>query len=170
MIEYEIVDEFPTTPAKYWEMFFSDEYNVALWKHLDIDREVLEFRREGEGESAVIHRTQRLTPRRDVPSALRRLVADSISYVEKNVWRARDSQMEVVTTPNFFADKFTAKGVYRIEPVGADKLRRIWKATCECRVPLVGGKVESHVVEEVKRSYKATTIFTRDWIAKHLAG
>ena len=168
MIEYEIVDEFPTTPDKYWEMFFSDAYNEALWKHLDIEREVLEFRREGEGESEVIHRVQRLTPKRDVPSALRKLVKDAISYEERNVWRRADNAMSVVTIPNFFADKFTAKGVYKLEPVGSDKLRRIWKASCECRVPLVGGKVEKHVVDEVKRSYQATTIFTRKYITEHL--
>jgi hypothetical protein len=166
MIEYEIVDEFPTTPDKYWDMFFSDAYNDALWKHLDIERQVIEFRREGEGASEVIHRTQKLTPRRDVPSALRKLVKDAISYEERNVWRRADNAMQVVTIPNFFADKFTAKGVYELRPVGPDKLQRIWKASCECRVPLVGGKVEKHVVEEVKRSYQATTIFTRKWITE----
>lgn len=168
MIEYEVVDEFPTTPDKYWDMFFSDAYNEALWKHLDIEREVLSFRREGEGPSEVIHRTQKLTPKRDVPSALRKLVKDAISYEERNVWRRADNAMDVVTIPNFFADKFIAKGVYKLEPVGSDKLRRIWKASCDCKVPLVGGKVEKHVVEEVKRSYQATTIFTRKWIAEHL--
>ncbi|HLT36206.1 MAG TPA: DUF2505 domain-containing protein [Enhygromyxa sp.] len=168
MIEYEIADEFPTTPDKYWDMFFSDAYNEALWKHLDIDRQVIEFRREGQGAAEVIHRVQKLTPRRDVPSALRKLVKDAISYEERNVWRRADNAMEVVTIPNFFADKFTAKGVYKLEPVGPDKLRRIWKASCECRVPLVGGKVEKHVVDEVKRSYQATTIFTRKWITEHL--
>ena len=100
MIEYEIVDEFPTTPA--------------LWKTLDIERQVVEFRREGEGQDAVIHRIQRLTPKRDVPSALRRLVKDAVSYEERNVWRAKDSCMEVITIPNFFADKFAAKGTYRL--------------------------------------------------------
>jgi hypothetical protein len=169
MIEYEIVDEFPTTPARYWEMFFSDAYNAELWKTLDIERQVVEFRREGEGDNQVIHRVQRLTPKRDVPSALRRLVKDAVSYEERNVWRARDNCMEVVTIPNFFADKFTAKGTYRLVAMGDNKLQRIWKANCECRVPLVGGKVEEHVVEEVKRSYKATTIFTRKYIAEHLA-
>lgn len=168
MIEYEIVDEFFTSVDKYWDMFFSDEYNAALWDHLDIQREVLEFRREGEGEDEVIHRVQKLTPRRDVPSALRKLVKDAIAYEERNVWRRKDSCMEVVTVPNFFADKFTAKGTYRIEPVDEGKVKRIWKASCECRVALVGGKVEKHVVEEVKRSYKATTIFTRKWIAEKL--
>lgn len=169
MIEYEIIDEFLTTPERYWEMFFSDAYNVALWQTLDIERKVIEFRREGEGQEAVIHRVQRLTPRRDVPSALRRLVKDAVSYEERNVWRAKDNCMEVVTIPNFFADKFTATGTYRLVGKGDGKLDRIWKANCACRVPLVGGKVEQHVVEEVKRSYTATTIFTRKWIAEHLA-
>lgn len=167
MIEYEIVDEFPTTVDAYWAMFFSDEYNAALWKHLDIEREVVEFRREGEGDGEVVHRTQRLTPKRDVPSALRRIVKDAIAYEERNVWRRKDSAMQVVTIPNFFADKFEATGTYRIEPVGEDRVRRTWTAKCSCKVPLVGGKVEKHVVEEVKRSYKATTIFTRKWIAEH---
>ena len=169
MIEYEIVDEFPTTPDKYWDMFFSEAYNAALWKPLDIEWELLEFRREGEGEAEVIHRVQRQTPKRDVPSALRKLVKDAISYEERNVWRRADNTMQVVTTPNFFADKFSASGVYKLVPLGPNKLKRVWTARCECKVPLVGGKVEKHVVDEVKRSYQATTIFTRKWIAEHLS-
>ena len=168
MIEYEISDEFATSIDKYWEMFFSTEYNEALWKSLDIEREVLEFRREGEGQDEVIHRVQKLTPKRDVPSALRRLVKDAISYEERNVWRRRDNAMEVVTIPNFFADKFTATGTYELQSIAVDRVRRVWKAKCECRVALVGGKVEKHVVEEVKRSYRATTIFTRKYIAENL--
>ncbi|PRP93947.1 hypothetical protein ENSA5_41830 [Enhygromyxa salina] len=168
MIEYEIVDEFATTPDKYWDMFFSEEYNVALWKALDMEREVLKFERKGEGPDETIERIQRLTPKRDVPSALRKLVKDAIRYEERNTWRRGDNLMHVVTIPNFFADKFTTKGTYRLVAKGDNKLDRIWKATCECRVALVGGKVEKHVVEEVKRSYQATTIFTRKWVAEKL--
>jgi len=168
MIEYEIVDEFATTPDKYWDMFFSEDYNRALWQHLDIEWELVKLERSGEGQDEVIHRVQRLTPKRDVPSALRKLVKDAVSYEERNVFRRRDSVMEVVTIPNFFADRFEAKGTYALEAKGDDKLDRIWKATCKCSVPLVGGKVEKHVVEEVKRSYKASTIFTRKYIAEEL--
>ena len=168
MIEYEIRDPFATTPDKYWDMFFSDAYNAALWKHLDIEREVLEFERKGEGPDETIRRVQRLTPKRDVPSALRKLVKDAIQYEERNTWRRGDNLMHVVTIPNFFADKFTTKGTYQLRALGDGKLERIWKASCECRVALVGGKVEKHVVEEVKRSYQATTIFTRKYIADNL--
>ena len=169
MIEYEIVDEFATTPDKYWEMFFSDAYNEALWRTLEIEREVVKFERSGEGDSEVIHRIQRLTPKRDVPAALRRLVKDAVSYEERNVWRRKDNLMEVVTIPSFFAEKFKATGTYVLRAKGADKLDRVWTANCSCSVPLVGGKVEKHVVEEIKRSYLTTTSFTRDWIAKQLS-
>ena len=169
MIEYEIVDEFETTPAKYWDMFFSEDYNNALWRELDIKREVLEFRREGEGESEVIHRTQRLTPNRDVPAALKRVVKGAIAYEERNVWRRKDNLMEVVTIPSFFGDKFTATGNYVLRPLGDNKLARVWTAKTSCTVPLVGGKVEKHIVEEVKRSYRATTAFTRRYIKDKLS-
>jgi Protein of unknown function (DUF2505) len=169
MIEYEISDEFPISVDRYWDMFFSDEYNAALWKTLDIDRVIIEFRREGSGPDEVIHRVQKLTPKRDVPAVLSKLVKGAVSYEERNVWRRRDNCMEVITIPNFFADKFTAKGTYRLVPRGADKVERVWKANCECRVPLLGGKVEQHVVEEVKKSYRATTAFTRKYISEHPA-
>ena len=169
MINYEIVDEFATTPQKYWDMFFSEEYNRALWQHLDIEWDLVKLERTGEGDNEVIHRIQRLTPKRDVPAALRRLVKDAVSYEERNVFRRRDSIMEVVTIPNFFGDKFDAKGTYELVAKGDNKLDRIWKANCKCSVPLVGGKVEKHVVEEVKRSYQASTKFTRQYIAEHLS-
>ena len=168
MIEYEVTDEFQTTIDAYWEMFFGDAYNEALWKHLAMKREQLEFRREGEGDDEVIHRVQKLTPQRDVPAALRRLVKEAISYEERNIWRKRTNVMEVITIPNFFADKFKSKGTYELVPIGDAKLKRVWKGSCECRVPLVGGKVEKHVVDEVTASYRATTSFTRKWIAEQL--
>ena len=169
MIEYEIVDEFATTPDKYWDMFFSEEYNLALWKHLDIEWELVKFERTGEGQDEVIHRIQRLTPKRDVPAALRRVVKGAVAYEERNVFHRSKSSMETVTIPSFFADKFEAKGVYELVAKGDNKLDRIWRANCKCTVPLVGGKVEKVVVDEVKRSYQASTKFTRQYIAEHLS-
>ena len=165
MIEYSIEDEFETTVDAYWEMFFSDEYNAELWPHIDVEYERLEFRREGEGDGQVIHRRQRLTPKREVPRALKRIVKDAISYEEQNVWRRAQSSMSVVTVPNFMSSKFDAKGTYAIEPRGEGKVARIWKAHVSCSVPLVGGTVESSVVDQVKESYRRTTEFTRQWIA-----
>ena len=40
----------------------------------------------------------------------------------------------------------------------------------ECRIPLIGGKIEKHLVQEVRESYRRTTDFTRKWIADHVKG
>jgi hypothetical protein len=168
MIEYRIEDVFATSADQYWEMFFSDAYNTALWDHLDIDRVQLDFRVEGQGDDEVIHRVQRLTPRRELPKVMQKIIKGAIAYEERNVFRRRDSSMDVVTIPNFFADRFKATGTYRLESRGEGKVARIWDARCACKVPLVGSKVERHIVEEVKQSYAATTAFTQRWIAEQL--
>lgn len=166
MIKYRIEDEFETTVDAYWEMFFSDAYNAALWEALDIDRVQVEFRREGEGENEVIHRRQKLVPRREVPKVLKKIVGDAIAYEEINVFRRKTSTMEVTTIPNFLSEKFDAKGTYRVEEAGPGRVVRIWEAHTSCKVPLVGGKIEEHIVGEVRDSYARTTAFTRKWLAE----
>ena len=89
MIKYRIEDEFETTVDGYWEMFFSEDYNRGLWEHLEIDRVQAEFRREGEGEDEVIHRRQKLVPRREVPKLLKKLVGGAIAYEEINVFHRK---------------------------------------------------------------------------------
>lgn len=166
-MKYTIEDDFDATPERYWALFFDEAFNEALFAHLRIGRKVLEMRREGEGAELVIHRTQVLTPQREVPAIFSKLVKGAISYTEKNVFRARDNRMETHTTPGFAADKLKTTGVYRLQVMGANKVRRFWEGMCECSVPFVGGKVEQTIVDEVKASYRDTTTFTRRWLAEH---
>lgn len=163
-MNYTISDDFETTPERYWEMFFDDAYNEALFKHLRIGRQVLEFSREGEGDALVIRRKQILTPEREAPKMLQKLVKGAIRYTEHNLFTARDNRMTVETIPGFGADKLTTRGVYRLEVLGPNKVQRIFEGECTCRVPLLGGKVEKAIVDEVRASYRDTTEFTRRWL------
>lgn len=167
MIKYRVEDEFETSIDGYWEMFFSDAYNAALWEHLEIDRQQVEFRKEGDGDDRIVHRHQKLVPRREVPKVLKKIVGGAIAYDEINVFHRANSTMEVTTIPNFMGEKFDAKGQYIIKEAGPGRVVRIWDAYCSCTVPLVGGRIEQHVVGEVKDSYKRTTAFTRKWLADH---
>ncbi len=166
-MEYRIEDPFEISAEGYWEMFFSDEYNAGLWPALDIVRERLSFEREGEGPTLRIRREQRLTPQREVPSFIKKLVSGAITYVEKNEFSAAKSEMRTITIPGFAADRITTTGVYRVEPLGENRCKRVWEGVCECRIPLLGGKVEKQLVEEVRESYRRATDFTRKWIAEH---
>lgn len=168
-MEYRIEDTFDVSAERYWEIFFSDEYNAGLWPALDIQRELLVFERKGEGPELRIHRKQRLVPQREVPGFIKKLVSGAITYVEKNDFVAADNAMRTVTIPGFAADRITTTGTYRLEPLGANGCKRIWEGVCECRIPLVGGKVEKQLVDEVRESYRRATDFTRKWIAEHPA-
>lgn len=166
-MEYTIEDTFDVSRDRYWEVFFSDEYNAALWPHLDIEREVTKFDKRGEGDDLVIEREARLTPHREVPKALQKLISGTISYVEKNDFRARDNAMHTVTIPSFAADRIDNHGTYTLVELGPDKCKRVWKGVCKCKIPLVGGRVEDYLVQQVRESYAKATEFTRRWLAEH---
>ncbi len=165
-MKYTITDDFETSAERYWEVFFDDAYNEALFRHLRIGRQPLEFTREGEGEQLVIRRRQILTPQREAPKIIKKLIKGAISYTETNTFTARDNCMQVETIPGFAADKLITRGVYRLEVLGPERVRRIFAAECTCKIPLVGGKIERTIVDEVKNSYRETTDFTRRWLAK----
>lgn len=166
MIEYRIEDDFDVTAEQYWDAFFSQEYNDALWEELEVDWELLELTRSGEGEGETLVRRMMLTPRRDVPAALKKLVKDGIRYEEKNEWSKRDSSMKITITPNFGANKFEHVGVFSVKDLGEGKCRRIFEAKCSCAIPLVGKAIEKHIVGEVKDSYAASTKFNRAYFKK----
>jgi len=166
-MHYTITDDFDTSLPHYWEVFFDDAYNAALYTRLKIGREVLEVKQEGEGEALVIRRQIKLTPQREVPALIARFVKGAITYTEQNVYTARTSAIDVVTIPGFMADALTTRGVYKVQALGPNKVRRTWDGDVVCKVPLLGGKIEKRIVEEVTSSYRDTTDFTRKWLAEH---
>ena len=166
MTTYEITGEFATTPEKYWEMFFDDAYNDALWPFLAIGREQLKLERQGTGDGEVITRVQRLTPERELPGFMQKVVSGAVAYTETNVFHRATSLMEVKTEPSYLSDKILASGTYEVRPKGDKGCVRIWKARCDCKLMLVGKKIEEHIIEEVRRSYAKTTSFTHEWLRK----
>jgi hypothetical protein len=166
-MRYTISDDFETSLEHYWQVFFDDAYNAELYKRLKVGREVLEVKQEGEGESLVIRRKVKLSPQREVPALVAKFVKGAITYTEQGVFTARTNTLEIVTIPGFMADQLTTRGTYRVQSLGPNKVRRTWDGEISCKIPILGGKVEKHIVEEVTTSYRDTTEFTRKWLADH---
>jgi hypothetical protein len=166
-MQYTIADDFDTSLSRYWEVFFDPAYNAELYKRLRIGREVLEETREGEGEGLVVRRRIKLSPQREVPGFVAKFVKGAISYTEQGVYTARTSTLEIVTIPGFMADSLRTRGTYRVQALGPSKVRRTWQGEIECKIPLVGGKVEKQIAEEVTAGYRDTTDFTRKWLLEH---
>jgi hypothetical protein len=166
-MRYTISDDFDTSLEHYWQVFFDDAYNAELYKRLKVGREVLEVKQEGEGESLVIRRKVKLSPQREVPALVAKFVKGAITYTEQGVFTARTNTLEVVTIPGFMAEQLTTRGTYKVQSLGPTKVRRTWDGEISCKIPLLGGKVEKHIVEEVTASYRDTTEFTRKWLVDH---
>ncbi len=166
-MRFRIADDFATSAARYWEVFFSDDYNRGLWDALDIDWELTHLERTGEGPDLVIRREQVLRPRREVPGFMRKLAGDALAYTERNVFTARDDAMTVDTIPSVLRDKLHARGVYRLEPAAGGGVCRVYEGDFVCSIPLVGKKIEQHLVAEIENSYRRATIFTRRYLAEH---
>jgi hypothetical protein len=166
-MRYTISDDFETSLDHYWQVFFDDAYNAELYKRLRVGREVLEVQKEGEGEGLVIRRKVKLSPQREVPALVAKFVKGAITYTEQGVFTARTNTLEIVTIPGFMADQLTTRGTYKVQSLGPNKVRRTWDGEISCKIPLLGGKVEKHIVEEVTTSYRDTTEFTRKWLADH---
>jgi hypothetical protein len=169
-MKYVIEDTFDVSAQRYWEVFFDEAYNAALWPVLKVDWDLRKFERTGEGDDLVIVREAELTPHRQAPKVIQKLITTTIKYVESNRYEARKSEMTTKIKPNFAADRVTNEGIYRVEPLGDGRCKRIWTGVCEARVPLFGGKIEEFLVSEVQESYRTATDFTRKWHAEHPAG
>ncbi|MEM6290001.1 MAG: DUF2505 family protein [Myxococcota bacterium] len=166
-MEYTIRDTFDVSADRFWEVFFSDAYNAGLWPAIDVDWKPLKFERTGEGSATKIIREQQLTPHRQAPKVIQKMVKGStVHYVEKNDFDASTNSMKIVTVPNFMADRIDNHGTFRLEVLGDNQIARIWEGVCAAKVPLVGGQVEKYIVSEVKESYRKATEYTRNYLAK----
>lgn len=167
-MQYRIEDDFSCDLATYWRVFFDEAYNQGLYEALNIQRELVECRPDATSldPGAPIHRVQRLTPQREMPAVMKKVLRGTLSYLEHNDFDPSRNEIKVRTVPSLMADKITTEGIYRVQALGQDKVRRVWEGRCDCKIPLVGSKIEKVIVEEVQESYAKTTSFTREWLAK----
>jgi len=166
-MQYTIEDTFDVSPAHYWETFFDESFNRSLWQTLDIGWELISLDRKGEGNALEITRVQKLTPKREVPALIQKFVKGGFSYTERNEFKARENKMRTKTTPSFMPEKIDTHGIYRLEVLGPQRVRRIWEGNCEVGIALIGGKIEKILVDEIRESYRKATDFTRKWHAEH---
>jgi hypothetical protein len=160
-MEFSISHEFATTPERFWQMFFDEEYNRGLYVALQIDREVVE-RREDD-RTLVLHCKQQ--PQKELPELLKKVTPD-VSYLERSTFDKARQVLDVVIEPQSGGDRFGLKGVYEVIPAGPGSVRRTFRGTVTIKVPLVGGTIERMVVGQLQDSYETATRFTRQWLQR----
>ena len=154
--------DFDIEPAPYWDLFFSEDYNVDLYRQLKMkDRVVLEQREDGN----LLKRSVRFSPEEEIPAVFRSVIKD-LGYTERDVFDRARSSMEVVIEPELMKSKFDFRGVYSVRPSGPGKCKRLFEGDIKVSIMLIGGQIEKYMIDRLRTSYDIAADVTRRWIEK----
>ncbi|MFW6050448.1 MAG: DUF2505 domain-containing protein [Myxococcota bacterium] len=166
MSSFEIRHTFPITEEQFWnDTFFNEEFNRELYLgKLGFDQyEVLE---QGEEAGGVRARKVRTTLKIDAPGPVRKLVGDSVSYVETGKYDPATRRYRFRIEPSKLADKLQISGEMWCEPRGDKRVERILKVEATAKIFGVGKLVEGTVEKNTRDSYDKAADFTNQWIAE----
>ncbi len=165
-MQFSFVHDFDIDVANYWRIFLSEPFNVDMFKQLNMkEYKVLERTDDGK----VFHRVQSLEPNVKIPAFVSAMIS-STAYIETDhlVWST--NSMDISIEYPRLRDRFSMKGQYIVAPLGDKRCRREFRGEIKVSAPLVGGKIEKYIMEQMRDSYDKASQVTRDWIAKDRAG
>jgi hypothetical protein len=91
----------------------------------------------------------------------------SIAYTEYDDLDWATNVMDIDIKTAVLQDQFKMGGKYSVTPLdGGARCRREFKGEVKVSIPLIGGRVEKYMLDELKNSYDKAAVTTRRWIAK----
>ncbi len=158
--------EYDCTPARFWEMYWDDEFAAMLREGSTVQRDVVDDRTEG---SLSIQRI-RFTPERELPSAVAAIIGSKkLVYEQQNEYDPDNGVLRWQVVPTFLPDKLEAAGTVRVEDLGDGRCAQIIEGEITVRVAFIGGQIEKAVVGEVEKSWEKTAETGRKWLQRHTA-
>ena len=164
-MHFSFTHDFDVAPKAYWDLFWSDGYSEDLYRQLGMrSRVVLEQKDEG----ATIRRAQKMEPDFPVP-AWAAAAIKSTAYTEHDLYHKDRSAMDVRIEPALMAERFQMSGVYAVTPLPDGRCRREFRGEVKIAVPLLGGKIEKMMIDQLRDAYETTARVTREWVQRSKA-
>jgi hypothetical protein len=164
MSHFKLVHDFPTHPKRFWEVFFDEPYNQALYEQIGVkERRWLEMNDTPEARSWVL----RIMPKRDLPEFVKKLLKGDLGYVETSTLTWNDNKINVKIEPTLFTERTKIRAEYWLEVLGPNLVRRTFEGDIEVSMALIGRKIEDFIIADMTRAYQLTADFTVEWLQKH---
>jgi hypothetical protein len=162
-MNFSFVHDFDIDPQAYWKLFLSDPFNEDLFRELKMrSRTVVEQKDDGK----TFYRVQKMEPTTPLPGFLQAIVK-STGYTEIDTLDWSTGVMKIVIETAMFKDRFDMHGDYIVTPVdGGKRCRREFKGEVKVSMPLIGGKAEKFMLDELRNAYDVAARVTRAWIDK----
>jgi hypothetical protein len=166
MASFRVENVFECSQSTFWEkVFFDAEYNRRLFYDELHFSEWRELEQTDEGER-VRRRVKATPPIADLPGPLKAAIGDGAGYDETGVFERAKNRYDARVRPNVLGDKVTVELVFRTEPLDEQRCRRIVDGTVNARVMLIGGMLEQRMMDDLKRSYEKSAVFTNRFVAE----
>jgi hypothetical protein len=106
----------------------------------------------------------------EVNAAVRRVVDPArLTWVEESTLDRRTHRTTWRIVPDHYRNLLRSSGEFRLEPLGADRTRRITEAELKVTVPLVGGKVEQAIVSGLREHAELEEQVLDEWLRNETA-
>jgi hypothetical protein len=100
-----------------------------------------------------------------LPSTVRTFLKGDLVVTREETWRSEDVTGTVrATIPGVPGE---ISGAMRLVDLGADESELVTSAQIRVGIPLVGGKLESLIAEQVRKLLANESEFTAKWLAEH---
>jgi hypothetical protein len=141
--------------------YFDPRHTVAQDRELDItEREILE-RTE---TSDQLRRVCRVVPKRQLPALVRPLIKGQLHYLETAVWKKEHDRIEIEIRPSILSGRATISATYRLSPVSAGLIRRLYEGTVSVDVALISSRIECGIIKEFERSMPLAAACTQGFL------
>lgn len=150
----------------YWSKIVFDEgFNKELYdKELKFPKWAILDQKDT--DATYTRRVQVDPPVAGLPTALKKVVGDRLSYVEEGTFDKKAKRYTFKVTPSTMADKTKVQGEMWCEKLGEKKIARVCRITVDVKVFMVGSMIEERIVQDLKTAYDHGATYTNTWLAK----
>ncbi|HET9485690.1 MAG TPA: DUF2505 family protein, partial [Xanthomonadales bacterium] len=157
---HEHVFRAPSTAAVF-AAYFDPRHALEQDRELDIIERVVIERDE---TAEQLRRVCRVVPRRQLPALVRPLISGQLHYVETATWRKREDEIQVEIRPSILSGRAVISATYRLSPVSAGLIRRLYEGSVSVDVALISSRIERGIVAEFERSMPVAAACTQAFL------
>lgn len=148
------------TLAQYEALYFDEAFNDAMCENVGLQRTLL--KREQNGPR--IHREVRVSPNREVPAPVAKILGSAkLEYVEHVDYTFGSNRGTWLTISSVMTDKLDTRGTMAFGEQGGSVVRTV-EGDINVKIFAVGGVIEKFIVADVEKSYASAAAFTQQWI------
>lgn len=165
MQRHKVEHEIKCPPARMWELFFSDEFNIEMYEQgMSFPSCKVPERRD---DGRVLHRRMAMTPKVEMPKALAKVVGDRIGFEEIGDWDRSTDEYRWKIVLAAFGDKVRIEGTMRLLPHGADHCMRKVEFLVEANVFGIGGILEKTSAQNVLDGWHNSAKWINGYLARN---